>query len=233
MIAEKLLEAILSGDFEVGDALPSERELGVQFGVSRTVIREAIRSLSTKGVVEVQSGRGVQVLAIDAAPVTEAISLLLRGTPDVSFLHIHEVRLMLETHVAGVAAERALPENIEELDGLLAFMGQFNSESGSASLVRKPDFEVHRAIARAAQNELYLVLLDSIAAVLFKIRTAILARFENPYPFLDEHRAIVEGIKSHDATAASHAMEQHLTRVWRVWRDLGLNEQESVTSRAL
>ena len=69
-IAEQLLEAIVAGRFREGDILPSERELGDQFGVSRTVIREAIRALATRGVVEVQSGRGVRVIAMDTASVT-------------------------------------------------------------------------------------------------------------------------------------------------------------------
>jgi GntR family transcriptional regulator, transcriptional repressor for pyruvate dehydrogenase complex len=81
-IAEQLLEAIVAGRFKEGDILPSERELGDQFGVSRTVIREAIRTLATRGVVEVQSGRGVRVIALDTTSVTEAMSLLLHGVEE-------------------------------------------------------------------------------------------------------------------------------------------------------
>jgi GntR family transcriptional regulator, transcriptional repressor for pyruvate dehydrogenase complex len=226
MIAEKILDAIVSKQFKVGDALPSERELSAQFGVSRTVIREAIRSLSTKGVVEVQSGRGVQVLPLDAAPVTEAMSLLLRRTPDVSFNKMHEVRLMLETHVAGVAAQRATSADLETLDEMLRRMTEVvtaHSNGGMSHLdfdmAQRPDWQLHRAIAKAAQNELYLVMLDSIAAIIFEVRAAIFARFDGPFPFLDEYREIVEAIKRRDSDAARRAMEAHLTHVSRVWHE--------------
>jgi GntR family transcriptional repressor for pyruvate dehydrogenase complex len=226
MIAEKILDAIIARQFKVGDALPSERELSGQFGVSRTVIREAIRSLSTKGVVEVQSGRGVQVLPLDAAPVTEAMSLLLRLTPDVSFNMMHEVRLMLETHVAGVAAQRATEDDLATLDDLLERMTEVVNAHGSSGmshrdfdLAQRPDWELHRGIAKAAQNGLYLVMLDSISSIIFEVRAAIFAHFDGPYPFLDEYRAIVNAIKRRDPDGARKAMEAHLTHVWKVWHE--------------
>src|SRR5215471_5248501 len=78
-IADTLQEAILSGAFKPGDVLPSERALGLQFGVSRTVIREAIRALSVKGIVKAQPGRGAEVLSVSTASATQAMSLLLKG----------------------------------------------------------------------------------------------------------------------------------------------------------
>ena len=74
-----MLETILSQRLQVGDRLPSERELGEQFGVSRTVVREAVRALVAKGVIEVRSGSGLRVAAVDAAAVSESMSLYLRG----------------------------------------------------------------------------------------------------------------------------------------------------------
>jgi len=104
-IAEQLLEAIVAGRFREGDILPSERELGDQFGVSRTVVREAVRALVAKGVIEVRSGSGLRVAAVDAAAVSESMSLYLRGA-SVDFEKVHEVRALLEVHIAGAAAEQ-------------------------------------------------------------------------------------------------------------------------------
>jgi GntR family transcriptional repressor for pyruvate dehydrogenase complex len=226
MVADKLLDAVVTKQFLAGDALPSERELSVQFGVSRTVIREAIRSLSTRGVVEVVSGRGVHVLPLDASSVTEAMSLLVRRTPDVTFSKMHEVRLMLEPHVAGVAAQRASDADLAELDRLLARMTKVVEAHGSGALsdrdfdtAQQPDVELHRAIAKAAANELYLVMLDSIASIIFEVRAAIFARFDGPYPFLEEYRAVVSAIKARDSEEASAAMTKHLTHVWVVWHE--------------
>ena len=78
-VANMMLETILSRRLEVSDRLPSERELGEQFGVSRTVVREAVRALVAKGVIEVRSGSGLRVAAVDSAAVSESMSLFLRG----------------------------------------------------------------------------------------------------------------------------------------------------------
>ena len=78
-VADMMLATILSNRLQVGDRLPSERELGEQFGVSRTVVREAVRALVAKGVIEVRSGSGLRVAAVDAAAVSESMSLYLRG----------------------------------------------------------------------------------------------------------------------------------------------------------
>ena len=78
-VADMMLETILSKRLEVGDKLPSERELGEQFGVSRTVVREAVRALVAKGVIEVRSGSGLRVAAVDAAAVSESIEALPPG----------------------------------------------------------------------------------------------------------------------------------------------------------
>src|SRR5687768_18134604 len=102
-VADMMLETILSRRLEVGDRLPSERELGEQFGVSRTVVREAVRALVAKGVIEVRSGSGLRVAAVDAAAVTESMSLYMRGGT-LDFEKVHEVRALLEVHIAGIAA---------------------------------------------------------------------------------------------------------------------------------
>ena len=100
-----MLDTILSKRLQVGDRLPSERELGEQFGVSRTVVREAVRALVAKGIIEVRSGSGLRVAAVDAAAVSESMSLYLRGGA-FDFEKVHEVRALLEMHIAGLAAER-------------------------------------------------------------------------------------------------------------------------------
>src|SRR3954468_23778083 len=110
-VAEMMLKTILSERLSVGDRLPSERELGEQFGVSRTVVREAVRALAAKGVIEVRTGSGLRVAAVDAAAVRESMSLFLHGV-GLDFEKVHEVRSLLEVHLAGLAAERASDEDI-------------------------------------------------------------------------------------------------------------------------
>jgi len=110
-VADMMLETILAGRFKVGDRLPSERALGEQFGVSRTVVREAVRALVAKGVIEVRSGSGLRVVAVNADAVHESMNLYLRGGR-LEFEKVHEVRALLEVHLAGLAAERASDDDI-------------------------------------------------------------------------------------------------------------------------
>jgi GntR family transcriptional repressor for pyruvate dehydrogenase complex len=226
MVAEKLLDAIVAEQLRPGDDLPSERDLSLQFGVSRTVVREAIRSLSTRGVVEVVSGRGVRVVPQDATQVTEAMALLMRRAPDVTFDKMHEVRLMIEPHVAAVAATRATGEDLATLDELLQRMTLVVTSHKIGTLshrdfdtAHRPDVELHRAIAKAAANELYLVMFDSIAGVISEVRAAIFSKFAGPFPFLDDYRAVVIAIKQREAETARQAMEAHLGHVWSVWHE--------------
>jgi GntR family transcriptional regulator, transcriptional repressor for pyruvate dehydrogenase complex len=214
-IAEQLLEAIVAGRFREGDILPSERELGDQFGVSRTVIREAIRALATRGVVEVQSGRGVRVIAMDTTSVTEAMSLLLRGESTIDFAKLHEIRMMLETHIAAVAAERGTAEDHAELEALMA---AWIAAGDDVIVASRLDVDFHRAIAKSARNELYLVLLDSISGSLLENRRATLALEHSRAKVLAEHRDVVDAIKAHDPALARAAMQRHLQGVAEAWQ---------------
>ena len=217
-IAEQLLEAILTGDFKVGDILPSERALSLQFGVSRTIIREAIRSLSVKGIVQPQSGRGVEVVAVGLTPVTEAMSLLFQGSQPVGFQKIHEVRMMLETYAAGVAAERARQDELASLGELYRRMVAAN-ELDDPSPDTELDITFHRLIACAAHNALYLVLLDSISAVQLDARRRILTLYDDPYPFVDDHRKVLDALVRRDPVLAREAMTECLNRVRDVWHE--------------
>ena len=214
-MTEAILQTIVSNRLKPGDALPPERELGKQFGVSRTVIREAIRALATRGVVEVQSGRGVRVIAMDTASVTEAMSLLLRGESTIDFAKVHEIRMMLETHVAALAAERSTDAEIAQLESL---MDRWVAAGDDVAAASQLDVDFHRAIATSAHNELYLVLLDSIAGALLENRRATLALEHSHAKVLAEHRAIVKAISEHDPEAARAAMEKHLQGVAEAWQ---------------
>jgi GntR family transcriptional repressor for pyruvate dehydrogenase complex len=217
-IAERLLEAIVDGRLRAGELLPSERELGAQFGVSRTVIREAIRALTTRGLVEVLSGRGVRVIPLDTASVTDAMSLLLRGDSRIDFPKIHEVRMMLETHIAGIAAERSSPEDHAELEALMVAWVQAGEDIIAAARV---DFDFHRSLATCTGNELFVLLIDSIAGALMEERRrTLLVPKHSLSKVLREHRDIVAAVKAHDPDRARAAMRSHLAGAAAVWREL-------------
>lgn len=213
-VAEMMLETILSNRLKVGDRLPSERELGEQFGVSRTVVREAVRALVAKGVIEVRSGSGLRVAAVDAAAVSESVRLYLRGG-GIDFEKVHEVRRLLEVHTAGLAAERADADDVARLREVHERMVRDADDVDAASL---DDLEFHRRIALATHNELYLVLMDSIGRALVDIRRANLASGSAPAT-LDQHARVLDCIAAHDPGGARDAMATHLEAVAGWWRE--------------
>jgi GntR family transcriptional repressor for pyruvate dehydrogenase complex len=213
-VAEMMLETILSEKLQVGERLPSERELGEQFNVSRTVVREAVRALVAKGVIEVRSGSGLRVAAVDASAVRESMSLYLRGAT-LDFEKVHEVRALLEVHIAGVAAERATEEDVGRLRAVHERMQQ---EAGDVESAARDDLEFHRMIARATQNDLYLLLMDSIGSALIDIRRENLGSGSAPTT-LGQHEAVLERIAAHDPEGARNAMAAHLDGVARWWRE--------------
>jgi GntR family transcriptional repressor for pyruvate dehydrogenase complex len=211
-VASMMLETILSRRLRPGDRLPSERELGEQFGVSRTVIREAVRALVAKGVIEVRSGSGLRVAAVDASAVRESMSLFLHGAT-LDYEKVHEVRKMLEVQTAGLAAARATAEDLLKLTDACEQMEGAIADVEEASL---RDLEFHRMIARATHNELYLVLMDSIGESLIEVRRENL-RGGSAEETLHLHRRILERIIAHDVEAAREAMSEHLDNVEEIW----------------
>jgi len=212
-VADVMLETILSKRLRVGDRLPSERELGEQFGVSRTVVREAVRALVAKGVIEVRSGSGLRVAAVDATAVTESMSLFLRGRT-LDFEKVHEVRALLEVHIAGLAADRA---TTADLAGLREVHERMEREAGDVESAARDDLEFHRAIARATQNDLYLLLLDSIGSTLIEIRRENLGSGSAPVT-LGQHGQVLDRIAARDPAGARAAMALHLEGVATWWR---------------
>ncbi|MGV9770107.1 FadR/GntR family transcriptional regulator, partial [Microbacterium sp. NPDC003461] len=124
-VTESMLATIASGGFAPGDWLPSERELSDQFGVSRTVIREAVRGLEAKGVVEVRSGRGARVAHVSSSRVSESLQLYLSGAQSQQLLGPHEiseVRATLELRLVELACEKATEADLDEIQASLTDM---------------------------------------------------------------------------------------------------------------
>jgi GntR family transcriptional repressor for pyruvate dehydrogenase complex len=212
-VADLLLETIVARRLAPGERLPSERELGEQFGVSRTVIREAVRALAAKGVIDVRTGSGLRVAAVDSSNVSESMSLFLRGSSTLDYPKVHEVRAMLEVEVAGLAAVRATEEDVARMRETCELVE--TEEDVDAASVH--DVEFHRAIARATHNELHLLLLDSIGDALIEIRRRNLAGGSRA-DTIASHREILDRIAAHDPDGARAAMRAHLENVEQHWR---------------
>jgi len=216
-VAETLTEAIVSRRIKPGERLPSERDLGEKFNVSRTVVREAVRSLAARGLVRVTSGRGVEVNEINSDSVAASMRLLVRGQEGLDYSKVHEVRSAVEVQTAGLAASRATPDDTARLRQLCDDYEQ-SLEKGDLAGASELDFQFHRELTRSTDNELLLAMLDSISDVLREVRSQSMKLAGVGEDGLKAHRRILKCVTSGNPEGARAAMAEHLEEAHRVWQ---------------
>jgi GntR family transcriptional repressor for pyruvate dehydrogenase complex len=219
-IADMMRDAIISRDLTAGTPLPSERELGEQFGVSRTVVREAVRALVAKGIVEVRSGSGLRVAAVDEGTVSESLAWFIRGG-SFEYPQVHEVRSMIEVVMAGLAAERRTEEQLAALRDAHKHFKRVIDDYEQAAVA---DLAFHELIARATQNDLFAVILGSLTQALIDVRNETLASGSGGMTVTD-HERILDAIAAGDPERARSAMAAHLERVYAHWERLHSQDQ--------
>jgi GntR family transcriptional repressor for pyruvate dehydrogenase complex len=205
-IAEGLSERIISGDLPAKSLLPAERELCQSFGVSRTVVREAIKSLESRGLVRIERGRGTVVLEARPEAVVDSLRLMLRRNMH-SIGQLLEVRRILEAGMAALAAQRRTEQSLTSMEHWLAIMRQ---KPGEPAGYVDADLAFHAEIAHAAQNPVFNALLDPFAELL---RDSRIATFSGPRVVrarTRQHEAIMTAIRLRDPERASAAMSGHL-----------------------
>lgn len=211
-VAELMRDTIIGRQMAPGTPLPSERELGEQFGVSRTVIREAVRALAAKGIVEVRTGSGLRVASVDESTALESLTWYIRGG-QIEYPKVHEVRRTIEVEMAALAAERRTDEQLRELK---AAHKRFQSVLDDVEKSTLADVEFHGLIAKATQNDLFSVLLGSIGEALIEVRHETLAVGSGKRT-LAAHAKILACIERGDAEGARAAMRDHLDTVKDLW----------------
>lgn len=203
-VADALLERIRAGEWPLGHRLPAETVLAARLGVGRSTLREAIRELAGKGVLDSRQGAGVFVTALDVPDDWDAV---LRRADVAAVL---EARIAIEAEAAALAAARRTPADVRALRRALA---------GRAPAGRCVDDHVdadmafHRAVIVAAHNEVLVELFDAFvprvrAAMVHMLRARPLASEEADH---EAHARLVEAIARRDAPAAAAASRTHLT----------------------
>jgi len=212
LIADQIEQRILNGELRSGDRLPTERVLAEQFQASRTAVREAMKILAQKGLVEMRPGRGT--IVINGAPeaMQNSIGLVMKlqvgkvGGSD----NLVEVREILETEIAALAAARATEDEIAAMREAIRVMDVSLSD---ADAYITADNQFHRALAKATQNSLILILIDSIVNPLSEQRKHIFAVEGGPERGQFHHRRILESIIRRNPENARAAMHAHLQQV--------------------
>lgn len=207
---DQIKAMIVSGELRPGDRLPPEKDLAERLGLSRNSLREAVKALEVIRVVDVRRGDGTYVTSLEPALLLEAISFGLDLHNDRSVLELFAVRRILESHAAGLAAQRVDAEQI----ALLA--DEVDAVDGATSLdeLVAHDVRLHRLIATFSGNRYLAGLIESLSANTVRARVwRGLTQEGAAERTLVEHRALVEALAAHDVERASVLASAHVSGV--------------------
>jgi DNA-binding FadR family transcriptional regulator len=235
---EQIKDKIAQESLQPGDKLPTLNQLSTELGVSRTVIREAVISLSSDGVLESRHGVGVFVRDKSAPSPTPTLSdavLAPLSKFKASFMDLLELRMAFEVHAAGLAAaRRSWAQESMIWDAAAKFEEALNDDQD----LDERDVAFHKAIAEATNNSAFIEFFNLMSANMMP-RPAF-SRALNPTLItreyieqtVQEHRAICEGISSGDPTRAQEAMHAHLQRSHRRYRGFQENSMSPLSNVA-
>lgn len=208
-VAVRVRRLISEGRLKPGDKLPPERELAAAMGVSRTSIRDAIRTLEATGLLEPRQGHGTVIRELSAAGLAGPIASALGGGPDL-VADVMAFRKMVEPALARQAALRATPDEVRQLEEILVSQSARVEAGGSAA---EEGGAFHGLIARAARNQVAMMVVESLMHLLRDDRARALRARGRPQQSLRGHRRIMEAIRRRDGGAAELAMLAHLGQI--------------------
>ncbi len=206
----KQLERLILKKLQPGDKLPAERELAEMFGVSRSSIRDAIRSLELVGLVEPRQGAGTVVREVSAESLVNPLTTVLARQQISELL---DFRKMLEPPLAARAATHASVEEITEMEEILR---RQDDKVRRGELAIEEDSEFHYNVAMASDNSVVLKVLDVLMDLLRETRERALQVEGRPQKSLAGHRRILMAIKRRDPAAAEDAMRRHIQDVEKI-----------------
>ncbi len=220
-VVAQLRQRIANGDLTPGDKLPTELKLVEEFGVSRTVVREAISGLKIDGLLVSRQGAGVFVLKSDSSKST--LTLLTENPKTIpSVIEALELRSAVEVGAAGLAATRCSPAQQAEI---YVKYSDFKRQVRRAELSEAEDFAFHVAIAEASNNRRFVDFLtllgrNTIPRSQLRVEANLPLDSAVEEEILMEHKDIMEAIENKDSAAAREAMDVHLTNGVERYRSL-------------
>jgi DNA-binding FadR family transcriptional regulator len=213
-IAQDLMQRILMGEYDDASILPSERALQDAYGVSRTVVREALKLLAARGLVTTGSGQGALIGKNLTAPAIDAL-LLAFHRAHVRLDDLLNTRLLIEPEVAALAAQHATPlqiRRLHELTQALADLSGSDQPALAASRSYDLNAQFHTLLAQASQNPVLEILIAILVGIIWRQQNTVDLRQppERHARTAQQHEAIVQAVTARDPAAARRAMLDHL-----------------------
>ena len=208
-IVRQVRALIADGHLKSGDRLPPERDLAERFRVSRTSVREALRSLQSRGLIDIRAGEGAFVRDVSVEALVEPLALVILPYRE-AVGELFEARGLLEPAIAALAARRATRDEIAEMERILAEQAR---EVASGRTGMAQDSALHAAIAAAAHNRAIVRIVNALVDLLAQSREESLHTRGRPKRSHQDHRRILGAIRRRDEAGARRAMFDHLTAV--------------------
>ncbi|MGQ0569017.1 MAG: FadR/GntR family transcriptional regulator [Armatimonadota bacterium] len=208
-VATRIRRLIADGRLTPGDKLPPERELAAALNVSRTSVRDAIRTLEVAGLLEPRQGEGTVVRELSTDNLVAPLASALLARRDL-LADLIAVRKMIEPTMAREAARHVTPEEVHQLEAILSRQA---ARVDAGGLAINEDSAFHDMIARASRNQVVLKVIDVLMDLLREGRERSLQVRGRPQRSLRGHRQILDGIRRRDGEAAARAMLNHLEQI--------------------
>lgn len=206
-IAGKLKERIEKGEFKEGQKLISERKIAEEYGVSRNVVREALKSLNQQGLLNIIPAKGAFVTKPDTETLANSIKLLIKGRPN-ELMQMMEVREILEIAIIENVISEASDENVHYLLNLYDQMDEFVDNTRK---FMKLDEEFHTYLRNIVKNEILISIVTSLNSIvrerLFSLRVLYPERNRIAQ---EDHYDMIKGIRTHNLDLAKRAVKRHM-----------------------
>ncbi|MBI9059118.1 FadR family transcriptional regulator [Labilibaculum sp. DW002] len=216
-IERRIEEAIRQKKLLVGAKLPSERELCEMFAVSRTALREALRRLSARGLIQIKKGSGMFVSELKITDAIDSLNLYYDLSFDSNLIpQIIEVRRVFEPEIARMAANNRTDKDLELLQKSITDLEDCDSDNTQmeADIINK----FHLNVAKATGNPIVIITMEPVYSLLPRMRNLIYANVDGEKDFtIKAHRTIFEAIRDKDADKAYKAMVEQINRTLEIY----------------
>lgn len=208
-IVVKIKDMLENGRLKSGDQLPGERELSEVFQVSRSSVREALRTLETQGFLESRQGDGTYIASKPVESLVSPLASVIFSEKD-SQMELFEMRRLIEPQLAYLAAERATEEEIAMMEQALVLQEEAVAKGETGTDVDK---SFHYIMAKATKNKVLLRLTDSMRDLLAESRDKYLQVEGRPGKSISRHRQVLDAIKARDGELAAQIMLEHVVDI--------------------
>lgn len=222
-VVGRIREMILNGDLNAGDRLPPEVDLAEMMGVSRTALREGMRTLEAQGLLETRAGVGTLVRSLGADQLVQPLTLFVDASGGtISFEEFHSVRTILEVEIAALAAANATEGDLAILRRSMADM---EASAGDAETFASVDASFHQSLATMTGNPLLGLFVGALRVLLEDHIRHVVGHIDPATDVLPYHASILSAVEAGDEDEARRAMKDHLRQVaenyYTTMRDLG------------